>query len=195
MCAIRELKKNKQREMYLIYMYEGCSINNVICALFRGNRAIYAQNHLVSIELSLARDTGKYLVHTFTGLGTVYIVSQPIRQTIHKMTGKRAENVLETKAYIKGRSLLGIKAVDIHREVCDIYGEGQMSHRTVCRWVAKSSAGQQQLKDAARPGRPATTTTIGNIEKIQNILKTDARFTVRQLARMTNLSLARFMQF
>ena len=37
------------------------------------------------------------------------------------MTGKRAENVLEIRAYIEGRSLLGIKAVDIHREVCDIY--------------------------------------------------------------------------
>ena len=66
-----------------------------------------------------------------------------------------------------------------------------MSHRTVCRWVAQFSAGQQQLKDAARPGRPATTTTKGNIEKIQNILKTEARFTARQLGRMTNLSLAR----
>ena len=39
-----------------------------------------------------------------------------------------------------------------------------MSHRTVCRWVAKFSAGQQ-LKYAARPGRPATTTTKSNIEK------------------------------
>ena len=29
------------------------------------------------------------------------------------MTGKRAENVLEIRAYIKGRSLLGIKGVDI----------------------------------------------------------------------------------
>ena len=75
------------------------------------------------------------------------------------MTRKRAENVREIRAYIKGRSLLGIKAVDIHREVCDIYGEGQMSHRIVCMWVAKFSAGQQQPKDAARPGRSATTTT------------------------------------
>ena len=63
------------------------------------------------------------------------------------MTGKRAGNVLEIRAYIKGRSLHGIKAVDIHRKVCDIYAEGQMSHRTVCRWVAQFSAGQQQLKD------------------------------------------------
>ena len=81
------------------------------------------------------------------------------------MTGKRAENVVEIRDYIKDRSLLGIKAVDIQREVCDIYGEGQMSHRTVCRWVAKFGAGQQQLKDATRPGRPATATTKGDIEK------------------------------
>ena len=49
-----------------------------------------------------------------------------------------------------------------------------MSHMTVCWWVAKFSAGQQQLKDAARAGRPATTTTQGSVEKIRNILKTDA---------------------
>ena len=58
-----------------------------------------------------------------------------------------------------------------------------MSHRTVCRWVAKFSAGQQQLKDVARQGRPATKTTKGHIEN-------DSPFTVRQLGRMTNLSLA-----
>ena len=81
------------------------------------------------------------------------------------MTGKRAENVYEFRAYIKGRSLLSIKAVDIHREVCDIYGDVQ-----------------QQLKDAASRGRPAITTTKGNKEKIENILKTDAPFTIRQLA-------------
>ena len=33
-----------------------------------------------------------------------------------------------------------------------------MSNMTVCRWVAKFSAGQQQLKDAARPGRPTNVT-------------------------------------
>ena len=76
---------------YAHHMIEGCSKNNVICALFRGNGA------------------------------------------------KRAENVPEIRAYIKGRSLHGIKAVDIHR----------------------------------------------------NVLKTDALFTVRQLARMTNLLSAR----
>jgi hypothetical protein len=36
------------------------------------------------------------------------------------MTGKRANNALEIRVYVKGRSLLGIKLVNIHCEVCDI---------------------------------------------------------------------------
>lgn len=103
------------------------------------------------------------------------------------MVGKRAENVTD----IKGRSLLGLKPKDINRKVCDIYGEGQMSYLTVCRWVGRFKSGHQQLKDAAHTGRPiATTTTKHNIERIRQILKKDARYTVRQLARMTNLPLA-----
>ena len=50
------------------------------------------------------------------------------------MTGKRAENSVGSGAYIKTRSLLGLKPVDIHREVCNIYGEGQMAQK-VCLQV------------------------------------------------------------
>ena len=82
------------------------------------------------------------------------------------MTGKRAENSMQIRAYSKARSLLGLKPGDIHREECDIYGEGQMSHRPVCRWVAKFKAGQQDHKDAARSGRPPTTTTESNMKKL-----------------------------
>ena len=99
--------------------------------------------------------------------------------------------MLEIRAYIKSRSLLGTRPVGNHREVCSIYGEGQMSHRTTYnRGVAKLRTGQRQLKDAYT-GRPATTTSKGNIEKIRNMRKKDVRFTIRQLAGMTNSSLAR----
>ena len=64
------------------------------------------------------------------------------------------------------QSLLGLKPVDIHREVCDIYGEEHMSHRSVCRCVAKFKAGQKDLKDAALLGHLPTTTTKSNIKKI-----------------------------
>ena len=102
------------------------------------------------------------------------------------MIGKKANNLLEFRAYIKGRSQLSIKYIGIHREICVIYGVDQMPYRTICRWIAKSRSGQEQLKNAPHTGSPATTTTRSNIEKSQNIIQKDARFTVRQLARLTN---------
>lgn len=49
------------------------------------------------------------------------------------MNGKRANNTLGIRTHIKGRSILGVKPEDIHDEVCDICGNGQMSHRSVWR--------------------------------------------------------------
>ena len=63
-------------------------------------------------------------------------------------------------------------------------------YSTVCRWVAKFKSRVQQLKDAARPGRTATTTTEYKIKNICDLLEKDARFTVRQLARFTNRPLS-----
>ena len=83
------------------------------------------------------------------------------------MTGKSAEHSTEIRAY-KASSLLHLKPVDIHRDVCDIYGGGQMSHRFVCRWVARFKAGQQDLKDAASSGCLPTTTTKSNITNLLN---------------------------
>ena len=87
------------------------------------------------------------------------------------MTGKRAENSMEIRAFMKARSLLGLMPVDIHSEVCDIYGEGQMPHR-----VDKFKAGQLDLKKASRSGRPPTNTRVhGILRKHLKHRKTNAR--------------------
>ena len=62
------------------------------------------------------------------------------------MTEKRANNVLEIRAYIKGRSHLSIIPLDIHCEVCDIYGEDQLSYMTVGRWVAEFRSRSSNVK-------------------------------------------------
>lgn len=98
-------------------------------------------------------------------------------------TVKNANNGLEIRGYIKSRSLLGIKPVDVRREVCDIYGNGQMSHRSVCRLVAKFKIRYKHLKDANRQGRPSTFTTKHYIVEIHQILQKDVIYTLRQLAR------------
>ena len=72
-------------------------------------------------------------------------------------------------------------------QVCGIYGEGQMSHRSVFKWVSKFTANRILF----RLGRPPTTTTKSNILKITDLLNQDARYTVRDLERLANFSLAR----
>lgn len=74
---------------------------------------------------------------------------------------------------------------------CDIYGNGKMSHRSVCRWAAEFKIGYKHPKDVARTDCPATVTTNNNTVKTHQILQNLARCTMRQLARITILSLAR----
>ena len=85
------------------------------------------------------RNIAKYLSHNFTDLGTVHVIRKPT---------ERAEHVLEIRAYIKKsiKPKRGLRATDIHRKVCDIYKEDQMSFSTVYRWVAKLKSGLQHRK-------------------------------------------------
>lgn len=86
--------------------------------------------------------------------------------------------------------------IKVYTENRDIYQRindstiKRMSHRSVCRWVSKFITGYEHFKDAARQVGPATVTTNNYIVKIQQILQKDAKYTVSQLAQMTNLSLA-----
>lgn len=71
-----------------------------------------------------------------THLATVYIALQRTNYTIFKMNGNTENNTL------------GIKPVDIHREVCDICVNGQMSYMSVCWQVARFYTGYEHLKYA-----------------------------------------------
>ena len=44
---------------------------------------------------------------------------------------------------------LDIKPLDIHPEVCNVYGEDQ----NICKWMAKFRSGLKQLEDAVHPGK------------------------------------------
>jgi hypothetical protein len=87
------------------------------------------------------------------------IALKHIHYTILKMTEKRAINLK-----LKGRSVLSIKPIDIHCEVCDIYMgmvkcfiglfvDGLLNLK---QFNIDNNA---HLKDAARQGNPATVKT------------------------------------
>ena len=49
----------------------------------------------------------------------------------------------------------GTTAAEIHRQICDVYGEGAMSDSMVRRWVRLFNEGREDVHDDERSGRPS----------------------------------------
>lgn len=107
------------------------------------------------------------------------------------MVARRIENSSEIRAYIKGRTLLGVGAKLIYKELCDMHGYSVMSYSQVARWNKRFRDGRELLEDDQRSGRPKSVVTKGNIQKIQDLLQEDSRLTTRQLAKRTGINLER----
>ena len=48
-----------------------------------------------------------------------------------------------------------MKPAEIHRELCDVYGEHAMSSSVVRRWVWLFNGGRENVHDDPRSGRPS----------------------------------------
>lgn len=73
--------------------------------------------------------------------------------------------------YIKIRCLLGISPLEIHKELA--IGDSAPSYRTVARWAHDFNNGREDVKDGPRPGRPITTCTPTNIDRVRQLIEDD----------------------
>jgi transposase len=48
-----------------------------------------------------------------------------------------------------------MKPVDIHRQLCEVYGEHAISDSMVRRWVRHFNEGRENVQDDPRSGRPS----------------------------------------
>jgi len=96
------------------------------------------------------------------------------------MVGKKSAFAAEIRAYIKKSCFLGIGPTEIIREICLIYGHGELSYASVTMWCKKFASELTSLQDAPCGHRKKTATNPQMIEKVRNMVPTDARFTVRE---------------
>ena len=74
-----------------------------------------------------------------------------------------------------------IKAADIHRQLCEVYGENAISDGMVRRWVRKFNEGHISVLDEQRTGRPS----FINDDLVRTVDETiceDRRFTISSLS-------------
>ena len=65
-----------------------------------------------------------------------------------------------------------------------------MSYDTVRRWKNTFESGVESVKNAPKSGRPKFASPKENVSKIKEIIKGDARFTIRDNARKVRISLS-----
>ncbi|KAL4704968.1 hypothetical protein ACJJTC_005453 [Scirpophaga incertulas] len=61
----------------------------------------------------------------------------------------------EVRAVIRFLSAKGVKPIDIHREICEVYGQNIMSDGMVRKWVRAFKDGRTNVHDEERSGRPS----------------------------------------
>lgn len=68
------------------------------------------------------------------------------------------------------------------------YGESVLSKTQVYEWYKAFKDGRETVEDAPRSGRPSTSTTDDNVEKVREIVLENRHTSVRELARDLNMS-------
>ncbi|XP_045194792.2 protein GVQW3-like [Mercenaria mercenaria] len=106
------------------------------------------------------------------------------------MVGKRSVKAAEIRGYIKTRCQLSVSAKEIFDELCVVHGQNEVSYATVTRWIKKFKSGCDSINDAPKSGRPCSATSNTMVNKVCDVVKSDARLTVHQIASGVGISAA-----
>ncbi|XP_011066268.1 PREDICTED: putative uncharacterized protein FLJ37770 [Acromyrmex echinatior] len=69
------------------------------------------------------------------------------------------------------------------------YGEAILDRSNVYRCYKMFSEGREDVNDEERAGRPSTSTTDENIDKVKKIVLANRRITIREVAKDLNISI------
>jgi hypothetical protein len=70
-----------------------------------------------------------------------------------------------------------------------------MSRPRVFEWHKQFMERKESLKDDDRPGRPRTSVTASNTEKVRDLIRKNRRLSVQALSEMVNLNTEVFIAF
>lgn len=94
----------------------------------------------------------------------------------------------EVRAVIKYFCLKKMCTKDIQIELAGTLGDSAPPYSTVARWCKEFNLGRTSTKDEHREGRPSIVRTGDNVKKIEDIVLTDRRVTIRYLKEVTGIS-------
>ena len=82
-----------------------------------------------------------------------------------------------------------VKCNKVCKMLTKAYDESAMSKTRVHEWYKRFQDGREDVKDDERPGRPSTSTTDENVEKVKEMVMNDRRITIREVADDVGISI------
>lgn len=99
------------------------------------------------------------------------------------MSSVKVEQRVNMKFLVK----LGKSATETYTLLKEVYGDECLSRSQVFEWYKKFKEGREDIEDDPRPGRPRTSKTDDNIEKVCEIVRKDHRLSIRAIAEIANI--------
>jgi hypothetical protein len=96
----------------------------------------------------------------------------------------------EQRCAIKFCVKFGEYATVAYEKLQRAYGEHSLYRAQVFRWHKSFLEGREQVEDEPRTGRPSTSETYDNVERVRFLVRLDRRMTLRMIS--SELSLNRF---
>ena len=82
---------------------------------------------------------------------------------------------------------LGKSATETYDLLKKAYGNECLSHTQVFEWFKRFKEGREKIGDDQRPGRPSTSKTDANIEKVGENVQQNRRLSIRAGAELINI--------
>ena len=95
---------------------------------------------------------------------------------------------VEYRAVIWYLYLIGKTGKEIHGELANVYGSSAPSYAQVKFWVGEFKRGRTSSEDEARFGRPLDTTDEEVCKKVRDLVYSDRRIQVEEIAQASGIS-------
>jgi [histone H3]-lysine36 N-dimethyltransferase SETMAR len=83
---------------------------------------------------------------------------------------------------------LGKTATECHETLKTVYGSDCLSRTQIFEWYKRFKDGRESFEDDERSGRPRTSITDSNVEKVKEVIRKDRRLGVRAIAELTHIN-------
>jgi oligoribonuclease (3'-5' exoribonuclease) len=87
----------------------------------------------------------------------------------------------EIRSVIRFLNARNVKPADIHRQICEVYGENATSDGMVRKWVRQFKEGRENVHDEARSGWPSVVND-DLVRAVDSKVHEDRRFTISSLS-------------